>query len=97
MIIPVYNVEKFIPECLESCVNQSFANVEFICVNDGSTDHSGELIENISAEDSRFVVINQINKGVSSARNAGLKAARGELIMFLDPDDVLSLSACETV
>ena len=89
LIVPVYNVEKYLGKCLESCRNQTLNDLEIICVDDGSTDSSGRILDEFAAEDSRVIVIHKENGGVSSARNAGLKAANGELIMFLDADDFL--------
>lgn len=97
LIVPVYNVEKYLGKCLESCRNQTLNDLEIICVDDGSTDSSGRILDEFAAEDSRVIVIHKENGGVSSARNAGLKAANGELIMFLDADDFLEKNACERV
>ena len=97
VIIPVYNVEKYLPRCLESCISQTLYDVEFICVNDGSTDSSPAILEKFAAQDKRIKIINKENGGLSSARNAGLDVARGEWIMFLDSDDFLMESACERV
>lgn len=97
VIIPIYNVEKLLRETLDTCVMQDFQDVEFICINDGSTDSTPDIIREYAAKDSRFVVIDKENGGVSSARNTGLKAARGEWIMFLDADDLLEKDACRTV
>ena len=97
IIIPVYNTEAFLEECLESCRKQTFSDAEFICVNDGSTDGSQTIIDAFAAKDSRFIGIRQENHGAASARNNGLRNARGEVIMFMDADDHLSPAACETV
>ena len=97
VIIPVYNVEKYLSLCLTSCINQTLNDVEFICVNDGSTDGSLEILNQFAEQDFRIRVIDKPNGGVSSARNAGLRAARGEYIMFLDSDDYLAPNACERV
>ena len=87
IIIPVYNMEKFIPRCLESLVNQTLKDIEIIVVNDGSTDNSLELLNEYKNKDSRIVVIDKANSGVSEARNTGIKKATGEYIGFVDPDD----------
>ncbi len=97
VIVPVYNVEAYLPKCLESCINQTLYDIEIICVNDGSTDSSGKILEQYAAIDDRITVINKPNGGLSSARNAGIDVAGGEWIMFLDSDDYLSPNACERV
>ena len=96
VIIPVYNVEKFLRECLDSVVNQTMRDIEIICVNDGSTDNSLDILKEYAAKDDRIIVINQTNGWLSAARNNGLKIARGEYIQFVDSDDYLELNACET-
>lgn len=97
VIIPVYNVERYLSACLNSCVNQTLYDVEFICVNDGSTDNSLEILKEYAQRDCRIQIVSKANGGLSSARNAGLKQARGEYIMFLDSDDYLEDIACERV
>lgn len=87
IIVPVYKVEKYIRRCLDSVAAQTFTNWECILVDDGSPDASGRICDEYAAKDSRFRVIHKENGGVSSARNAGLDAARGEWIGFVDPDD----------
>ena len=96
VIIPVYNVEKYLRECLDSVVNQTMRDIEIICVNDGSTDNSLDILKEYATKDDRIIVINQTNGFVGSARNNGLKIARGEYIQFVDSDDYLELNACET-
>lgn len=95
VVIPVYNVEKYVKECMDSVVGQSYKNIEVICVNDGSTDNSESLIRKYCENDDRVKVINQKNSGVSDARNTGISNATGEFITFVDPDDVLELNAYE--
>lgn len=96
IIIPIYNAEAYLKNCLESAVNQSFKDIEIICVNDGSSDNSGEIVERFSAQDDRFVVLShEVNQGSSAARNSGMKVARGEYIKFLDSDDMLPSSSIE--
>ena len=95
IIIPVYNVEQFIEECLDSVCTQSFADWEAICVNDGSTDCSLTLLQEFASRDSRIHVVSQSNAGLSAARNTGLRAASGEYILFLDSDDWLEKDALE--
>ena len=88
IIIPVYNVAPYLRECLDSVVAQTFADWEAICVDDGSTDGSGAILDEYAAKDNRFRVIHQANAGVSAARNAALDVARGEWICFIDADDI---------
>lgn len=87
VIIPVYNQEMYLEQCLQSVMRQSEVDVEIVCINDGSTDRSGDILEEYSKRDKRIVVINQSNKGKGAARNAGINAASGEYIAFLDSDD----------
>lgn len=89
VIIPVYNVEKYLIECVESVTDQSLKNIEIICVNDGSTDNSLNILKELKAKDNRIQIIDKVNGGLSSARNAGMETARGEYILFLDSDDYL--------
>lgn len=97
LIVPVYNIERYLGLCLESCREQTLNDLEIICVDDGSTDNSGEMLEHFKKLDTRFTVIHKKNGGLSSARNAGINAAKGEWLMFLDGDDYLSPNACERV
>ncbi len=97
VILPVYNVENYLRQCLESLVNQSFSEVEFICVNDGSTDRSAVILEEYAQKDFRFVIINQQNQGQGAARNTGIEAANGEYIVFTDPDDWMEKEALEKI
>ena len=97
VIIPVYNVEQYLRECLDSVVNQTFRDLEIICVNDGSTDGSPAILEEYAAKDSRIRIVNKENGGLSDARNAGLSIASGEYIQFVDSDDYLDLNACQTL
>ncbi len=87
VIVPVYNVEKYLSQCLESIINQTFSDIEIICVNDGSTDNSRQILEEYKLKDSRIIIEDKANGGLSSARNAGLKAAKGRVISFVDSDD----------
>ena len=89
IIIPVYNVESYLRECLESILRQTFQNWEAICVNDGSTDGSIEILSEFATQDRRFKVISQPNGGLSAARNIGIDNASGEYLLFLDSDDWL--------
>lgn len=87
IIIPVYNVEKYLEQCLKSVINQTFKDIEIICINDGSTDNSLEILEAFQKQDERIKIINKQNEGQGIARNEGLKIAKGEYISFIDPDD----------
>ena len=91
IIIPVYNVERYLAECLDSCLEQDIPHddYEIICVNDGSTDGSAAILERYAGENPNIQVITQSNNGLSAARNAGLDAARGEYIWFVDSDDFI--------
>ena len=95
VIIPVFNVEEYLQECLESVLQQSLQDIEIICVNDGSTDNSRIILEKFAEADKRILVINQENKGLSAARNVGLRCAKGKYIYFLDSDDYLATDALE--
>ena len=87
ILVPVYNVSKYLRQCLDSLVNQTLSDIEIICVNDGSTDESGKILQEYAAVDSRIVVVNKANGGLPSARNAGLDVARGKYVGFVDGDD----------
>jgi len=97
VIIPVYNVEPYIRKCLDSVVNQTYQNLEVICINDGSTDRSGEICVEYEAKDTRVRVIHQPNCGNSAAVNAGLNLISGEYVCFVDPDDWLELNFYDTL
>ena len=87
VIMPVYNAEKYLKVALSSLLTQTYKNIEIICVNDGSTDHSLDILERMSSADKRIKVISQKNGGPAKARNAGLDAAKGKYISFVDSDD----------
>lgn len=89
VIIPVYNVEKYLKRCLDSVVNQTYKNLEIILINDGSTDKSGNICDEYAAKDKRIIVIHKENGGVSSVRNKGLDICTGDYISFIDSDDWL--------
>ena len=89
IIIPVYNVEKYLAECLDSVIKQSHSNLEIILVDDGSKDNSGKIADRYAEKDSRIKVIHKENEGVSTARNTGIDAATGEYVCFSDADDYL--------
>lgn len=90
IIVPIYNTEKYLSDCLNSIVSQTYTNLEIILVNDGSEDQSLEICRMFKAIDDRIIIVNQENRGVSSARNNGKKYARGKYILFIDADDELT-------
>jgi glycosyltransferase involved in cell wall biosynthesis len=92
VIIPVYNSAQFLPSCLESVINQTLKDIEIICINDGSTDNSLFVLQEYARRDSRIKIFSQPNRGVSAARNVGLKIAIGEYICFIDSDDTADLN-----
>ena len=87
VIIPVYNVEKYLRQNLESVANQTLKDIEIICVDDGSTDSSFEIVKEFAEKDSRFIAVSQENGGAGAARNNGLRRAKGKYLSFLDSDD----------
>lgn len=93
VIIPVYNVEKYLKKCIDSILDNTFKNIEVICVDDGSTDHSLDILEFYKKRDSRLKIIHQKRKGPAAARNKALDMARGEYISFVDSDDFVSFNA----
>ncbi len=93
VIIPIYNVEKYLNQCIHSVISQTYRNIEVILVDDGSTDSSGTICDNYAMNDSRIHVIHQDNAGAGAARNTGLKEAAGEYIAFVDSDDWLEPDA----
>lgn len=97
IIVPVYNVEKYVEKCIQSLINQSYKNIEIILVDDGSNDRSNKIIDEYAKVDSRILTIHQKNKGVSAARNAGLKVATGKYVGFVDPDDYVDYQMYETM
>ena len=96
VIIPVYNVEKYIDECITSVTEQSYKNIEIILIDDGSTDSSGDLCDKWAQKDARISVIHQNNGGLSAARNSGLDAAKGDYLCFVDSDDYIKESYIES-
>ena len=95
VIIPVYNVEKYLEECLDSIVNQTYKNLEIILVDDGSTDNSGKICSKYAESDDRITDFHINNIGVAGARNFGLKHCTGQYVLFVDSDDILELDAIE--
>ena len=91
VIIPVYNTEKYLRQCLDSIVNQTLIDIEIICIDDGSTDMSLKILEEYSRADSRFTILHQTNQYAGVARNRGLDEAKGKYIFFMDSDDYCDL------
>lgn len=90
IIAPIYNVERYLAQCLDSIINQTYKNIEIILVNDGSTDNSGSIADSLAQKDDRIHVFHKKNKGVSAARNYALEKATGEYVIFVDSDDYIS-------
>ena len=97
VIVPVYNVEKYIAKCLDSILAQTYENIEILCVNDGATDNSGKILDEYAARDSRVKVFHKENGGVSSARNLALENATGDYIAFVDSDDYIAPDMYESL
>ncbi|MBE7064487.1 MAG: glycosyltransferase family 2 protein [Ruminococcaceae bacterium] len=95
IIVPIYNWEKYIKECVNSLVNQTYKDIEILLVNDGSTDNTATILDKITDEDNRIRVIHKENGGVSSARNLGIEVAGGKYIMFCDCDNIVEIDWCE--
>jgi glycosyltransferase involved in cell wall biosynthesis len=95
IVIPVYNVEKYLRQCLDSVVNQTLQDIQIICVNDGSPDGSLAILQQYADRDSRIVIIDKPNGGISSARNAAYSHIRGKYTLFVDSDDWIELDLCE--
>lgn len=97
IIVPVYNVEKYVEKCIESIMSQSYRNLEIIIVNDGSTDRSGEICGCYAKKDDRIIMVHQENQGLSMARNKGIDIATGEYIGFIDSDDWIAVDMYSTL
>lgn len=97
ILIPIYNVEKYLHQCLDSVVNQTLKDIEIICINDGSTDHSLDIINEFASKDSRIKVIDKKNTGYGHSMNQGLKLAQGEYIGIVESDDFAELNMFETL
>lgn len=95
IIVPVYNLEGYVDNCLNSLVNQTYKNIEILCIDDGSTDKSAEVIKSFAEKDSRVIYVYKENGGVSSARNLGLDMFKGDYVMFVDGDDYLHPQAID--
>jgi len=93
IIVPIYNAERYLGECIESILTQSYRNIEAILVNDGSTDCSLSICESYARKDDRIRIINKANSGVSDTRNVGIEAATGEYVCFSDADDYFLTSS----
>lgn len=89
VIVPVYNVENYLEQCLKSIINQTLSDIEIICINDGSTDSSKQILEKFQASDKRMIVVNKSNAGYGAACNTGLRLAQGEYISIIEPDDFI--------
>ena len=89
-IVPSYNYGRYITQCVESIQNQTYHNVEILIINDGSTDNSKQVIDELAAKDNRIIAIHTTNKGVSSARNVGINNSTGDYLVFVDADDFLA-------
>lgn len=96
IIVPIFNVEKYLEKCLDTLIGQTYENIEIILIDDGSTDKSAEICDKYALKDKRVRVIHKINGGVSAARNDALQQANGQLIMFVDSDDWINSETCET-
>lgn len=96
IVVPIYNVEKYIERCIKSLIMQDYTNIEIIVVDDGSPDNSAEIVDNMALYDSRIILVRKENKGVSSARNIGIDRSNGSYIMFVDGDDWVALNYVST-
>ncbi len=97
VIIPVYNMEQYLAECLDSVITQSLRDIEIICINDGSKDNSITILRAYESRDNRIKIIDQENKGVATARNIGIKAASGKYVIFMDSDDLHPADVLESL
>lgn len=95
VIVPIYNVEKYLKRCLDSIVNQTYKNIEIICIDDGSPDNSIDILRAFEKKDNRIKIIRQKNMGLSGARNTGIDIAKGKYIIFVDSDDYIELDMIE--
>lgn len=97
VILPLYNVEKYLSKCINSIINQTYENIEIICINDGSEDGSGELADKFAAQDPRISVIHQENMGLMGVRSRGVSEAKGDYIAFVDGDDYIAPGMLQTL
>lgn len=96
VIIPIYNIEKYLKECLDSVSEQTYKNLQIICIDDGTLDKSCDIVIKMMQKDPRIQLINKVHKGLGSARNAGLQYATGDYVLFVDGDDLLNKKTIET-
>lgn len=96
VIVPVYKAEKYLHRCVESILTQTFTDFEILLIDDGSPDRSGEICDEYAKKDSRIKVFHKLNGGASDARNVGLDNAQGEYVCFVDSDDVVDPTSCQT-
>lgn len=97
IIVPIYNVEKYLNRCLDSLVNQTFKDIEIIALNNGSTDSSLDILKDYASNDNRITIIDNENLGVSKARNIGIDKASGKYIVFVDSDDWIDTNMIEVL
>ena len=97
VIVPIYNVEKYLQKCVDSIINQTYKNLEIILVDDGSPDNCPKMCDDYAEKDSRIKVVHKENGGLSDARNVGMEVATGEYVSFIDSDDYISLDFYETL
>lgn len=97
VILPVYNVEKYLKKCIQSIINQTYQNLEIVCIDDGSTDKSGEILDEAARNEPRIRVIHQENRGLMSVRTMGIQEAKGEYISFVDGDDYITTNMLQTL
>lgn len=97
IIIPIYKVEKYLPQCLDSCINQTYTNIEILAVNDGSPDNCGDIIDSYVAKDNRIIHLRKENAGISLARETGTLAAKGDYVLYIDGDDFVTNDAIAKV
>lgn len=94
IIVPVYNVDRYLTQCLDSLINQTYRDIEIICINDGSTDRSPVILRDYAKKDSRIILIDRENRGISKSRNEALSVATGEWVLFVDSDDWVDTDIC---
>ena len=97
VIVPVYNIAKYLPKCIESIINQTYKAIEILLINDGSTDESGKICDEYAKKDDRIKVIHQKNQGISATRNNGIKASTCDYIIFIDSDDYINEDYIKTL
>lgn len=97
IVVPVYNVEKYLNQCVASLTNQTYKNTEIILIDDGSKDSSGDICDKLASKDNRIIVVHKNNEGVSATRNKGIELATGDYILFIDADDLVDTNLIETV